>query len=304
MLTMKRITMRSIFFTAATFLLFGGCDYIEVPQQAGSGNNDTDIVVRKVLMEEFTGHTCIACPQGAATIEQLHNIYGNQMITVAVHHGWFADPCPPVGTHPTPNGAPAGSFSEDFTTGTTSGEGYEYEVNFPGLFASLPVGMVNRVGFPGGDYVKQQGQWGGLIDSLVQVPPSADLDIEHTYNTSTRALTLTVDGNFIDAQSGTFNVAVMITEDSLVGWQIDGTVYVPDFVFMHVLRGCVNTPGSIIGTPVLTGNIDANTPFSWTLPSTYTVNSNFVAEHCHLVAILYNTATFEVLQAEEVELVE
>jgi hypothetical protein len=298
---MKYAILKFFSTLAAIILLSCGCDYVDVPQQAGGGGNDADIVIRKVLMEETTGHTCIACPLGATTIEQLHNYYGEQMITIAVHHGWFADACPPVGTHSTPNGAPAGSFSEDFTT---DGEGAEYELNFANVFAVLPNGMVNRLGVPGGTYAKSSAEWGPTIDSLVQIPPSADLDIEHTYNTSTRALTLTVEGDFIDAQNGTFNVAVMITEDSLVGWQIDGSTFVPDFVFMHVLRGCVNTPGSIIGTPVMTGNIDANTPFTWTMQSAYTVNSNFNARHCHLVAILYNTATFEVLQAEEVELVE
>lgn len=300
---MKRFVLStSLFAAAAILVLSGGCDYVDVPQQTGGpGPGDTGVAIRRVLVEEFTGHTCIACPAGAATIEQLHNIYGEQMITVAVHHGWFADPCPP---HPLPNGAPAGSFSEDFTTGTTSGEGYEYEVSFPGLFASLPSGMVNRVGVPSNTHVIGAGDWGSKVDSILQIPPSADLEIEHTYNTTTRALNLTVNGEFIDAQSGSFNVAILLTEDSLVGWQIDGTNYIPDFVFMHVLRGCVNTPGSIAGTQVMTGTIAANSTFSWNMPAAYTVNSNFVDTHCHLVAILYNTTTFEVLQAAEVELVE
>ena len=292
----------TLFMLTAIVLLSCSCDYVDVPRQAGSAGGDTGIVVRRVLVEEFTGHTCIACPAGAAMIEQLHNNYEDQMITVAVHHGWFALPC--IGSHSPPNNAPAGSFTEDFTTGTTSGEGYDYELNFPSLFAALPVAMINRMGYANNTYVIESGNWGSKVDSLLQLPPSAGLEIEHTYNPTTRALNISVDGKFIDAQSGTFNVAVLITEDSLTGWQTDGSTFIPDFVFMHVLRACVNTPGSIIGTQVMSGTIAANSTFSWSMQSAYTVNSSFVAEHCHLVAILYNTATFEVLQAEDVELVE
>ena len=293
---MKKILIPII---AAAFF-FAGCDYVEVPTQTGGTSGGGNGVTRRVLLEEFTGHTCIACPAGAATIEQLHGLYDDQLITIAIHHGWFAEPCPP---HPLPNGAQTGSFSEDFTTGTTSGEGYEYEVNFPAVFSTLPNGMVNRLGFPSGTYPKSQGEWGTLVDSLIQIPASADLEITHTYSTSSRALSMSIDGQFIDAQNGTFNVAVMLTEDSLVGWQIDGTVYIPNFVFMHVLRACVNTPGSIIGTPVMTGSINANSSFTWTLPASYTVDNAYNANHCRLIAILYNTATMEVLQAAEAKLV-
>lgn len=295
--------MKKIMLIATSLVfLFGGCDYVEVPTQAGGSNNGNGNggVTRRVLLEEFTGHICIACPTGAAVIEQMEDLYGDRLVTIAVHHGFFANPCPPS---PLPNNAPDSSFLENFTTGTNSGEGYEYELNYPDVFGTLPSGLVNRAGVPSGSYAKSHGSWPSVVDSVMQLPAVADLEFDTViYNTSSRALNFSVRGEFLSSQNGTFNIVVMLTEDSLIGWQTDGSTYIPDYVFKHVLRACVNTPGSIVGTSVATGSIAPGSDFTFELPAAYTVNANWNAGHCHLIAFIYNTNTKEVLQAAEADL--
>lgn len=288
--------MKKIFLPVITVvLLAAGCDYVDVPTQTGSsGGGGGNGVTRRVLIEDFTGHTCPNCPGAAVTLHNIQDLYPGQVMGIAVHAGWFAEPCPP---HPLPAGATAGSFSEDLRCAT----GNDYDLVY-GLSASPPVGMVNHLGYPG-NVAKSQGSWAGLVDSLLQTPAVADLEFDTViYNSGTRDLNVTMTGKFIDAQNGTFNVAIMLVEDSLTGWQINGTTYIPDYVFMHLLRDCINTPGSIAGTEVATGAIVANSTFTWVMPAAYNVSASYNASHCKLIAYVYNTTTKEVLQAAEVEL--
>lgn len=285
-----------LFLFAAALLILPGCDYVSAPQQAGSsgGGGGGNGITRRVLLEDFTGHTCPNCPSAAVTLHTLQDLYPDQIMAISIHTGWFGDPCPP---HPLPNGAQAGSFSEDLTCATSD----DYDAVYS-MSGSPPVGMVNRLGYPS-NYIKQAGEWASIIDSLLQTTATADLEFDTViYNASTHNLDVSMTGKFIDAQNGTFNLAVMLVEDSLSGWQIDGTTYLPSYVWMHVLRDCINTPGSITGEQVATGTITANSTFNWTLSSSYNVSTSFNPAHCHLIAYIYNTATKEALQAAEADL--
>lgn len=47
---------------------------------------------RKVLIEEFSGVKCVNCPAGSEAIENLIKIYGDQLIAISIHAGFFAPP--------------------------------------------------------------------------------------------------------------------------------------------------------------------------------------------------------------------
>jgi uncharacterized membrane protein len=283
------------FFVAIATLAWG-CDYVEIPTQtnSGGGGGGGNGVTRRVLIEDFTGHTCPNCPSAAVTLHNLQTLYPDQVMGIAIHAGWFSEPCPP---HPLPNGAQSGSFSNDLR----SAAGNDYDLVF-GLSSSPPIGMVNHLGYPN-NYALQQGAWVTKVDSLLQTPAVADLEFDTViYNSSTRELNVTVNGKFITAQNGTFHVCIMLVEDGITNWQIDGSQYLPNYVFDHVLRDCINTPGSIAGTQIATGTIAANSTFNWALPAAYTISNSFNASNCKLVAYIYNTANKEVLQAVEIGL--
>src|SRR5204862_7030097 len=74
-------------------------------------------ITRKILIEDYTGFKCGNCPAGASILyNQLKPIYGNDLITIAVHaspSNTFTEPSPPASLPPN---APAGSYSTDFRT--------------------------------------------------------------------------------------------------------------------------------------------------------------------------------------------
>ena len=284
---------------AAVIAVFGFsmCDYVVDPQQVSTVGPTFDTTLRVALIEEWTGHTCIACPAAAADIEQMETTYGQRFVAISIHDDWFAEPCPP---HPTPNcatGVP-GAFAEDFRCPT----GTAYSAAHTSGPQSPPQGMVNRLGMGNNTEVKTRGVWPGLVDSIVQEPACTSIHIDNTYNSSTRALNVTVRGTWLQAYTGTLNVAIMLTESGMVGWQTNGTSCDSQYTFTNVLRECLNTPGSIAGTQLTTGTTGVGTTWSYSLPSAYTIPAGFIDTNCAVIAILFDTTTGEVLQAWKEEL--
>jgi hypothetical protein len=279
-------------------LTFSMCDYVTDPKDIEDIVITFDTTKRVAIVEEWTGHTCIACPAAARDIEALDSVYGESFIAISIHDDYFAEPCPPHPTPPCGQSTP-GAFSEDFRCAT----GASYSAAHPIGPQSPPQGMVNRLGMATGSEVKNRGTWPGLVDSLVQEDAIASIHIDHSYNTATRAVTATVRGTWLMAYTGNLNVAIMLTESGMVGWQTDGPSACDSvFEFNHVLRECLNTPGSITGSPLFNGTTVVGTTYSYSLPTAYTLPAQFDATHCHLIAILYDTVTGEVMQAWEEQL--
>ena len=88
----------------ALMALFSSCDKVDCPFDDGcDGTTDSGRIIyddslsvapqdqyRVVLLEEFTGHTCTVCPDGAREVERLLDVYGDSLIAVGVHAGTFA----------------------------------------------------------------------------------------------------------------------------------------------------------------------------------------------------------------------
>jgi hypothetical protein len=293
--------MKNIFFAlSASLLLFASCDYVDVPHQAGGSivvpTSDT---IRRIFIEDFTGHTCPNCPRAKEMIEDsLQPHYPGHIIAMAVHTDFYATPCAPNGP---PLGAPNGTFTEDFRV---PGEDANYESIFTVSGFPFPSLLINRHGFPS-SYPTSVGASPTLVDSILRLPMTAYLKITPNYNAGTRVLNVSVAGKFMVDTLGTFNIALFLTEDSIVAAQEDNLLnpaYNLSYTFNGIFRGCINTPGSIIGETTNVGAISANTGISYTSPA-FTVNSNFNPAHCNIIAILYKTTDYGVLQAAESKLI-
>lgn len=49
-----------------------------------------DLIVRNVLIEDFTGQKCPNCPTAAEVVEGLEHIYGEHVVAVSIHSGGLA----------------------------------------------------------------------------------------------------------------------------------------------------------------------------------------------------------------------
>lgn len=262
-------------------VLLPSCDIVEEPFLVPVGGNDTntqDEVVRKVLLEDYTGQKCPNCPEAAEIGHNLQATYGEQVVIIAIHSGNFAEP------------DDSGDFTSDFRTS----EGTELDQFFGIYQYGYPMGMINRTDYSGFPVVLKD-NWQSAVEIQLALEPQADINITNTYNSSTHKLDCSLESEFLEDLDGTYNICVFIIESGIVSPQQTEGGVITDYVHEHMLRTSMNgTWGDPVGSngQAVSGS-KLNNSYSLTLPPTWN------AENCAVVAYIYNTETLEVLQAEE-----
>ena len=277
--------LASLLFIACAFTGFQACDEIEGPYGT-SGNNvvPEDSVVRKVLIEDFTGHTCQACPNAHRKATDLLNTYGEKLVVLAIHADFWAAPYP--------SGAPY--FTYDFRNAVST----QITTDFGVIGQPFPKGMVNRMldSVTGNRLILDWSAWASRLSDWYSRPADAGIDMSATYNAGNRNISASVDVKILKDLSNPSKLAVYFIEDSIIQWQKDGSTNVQSYVHNHVLRGSLNgTYGEDIGT------LNAGDEVSRTYSNTLTPN-DAVPEKVKLVAILTDAVTKEVIQVEEIDL--
>ncbi len=296
---MKKLFIASFVFSCIVSI--SSCDFVTIPEQAGTTvDTTTSTVKHKVLIEDYTGHKCTACPPAAVTANTIIANNGENVIAIGVHAGFFASPMT-TGTQ----------YLQDFRT--TAGTAYDTYFGISAI--GNPNGMINRKDYTASTtvHVKSYGTWAAEVAAELAKPALAKIEFSNTYNTTTRILNCTVNATFLydTLSGGPYKLTAMIVQDSIVADQLDAGVYVPTYVHRHVLRDNINVNGTW-GDDLVTGTLVANTVISknyvYTLPATYPAAggpSSTVcdANHCYVVAFIYNDATKEILQVEEAKII-
>src|ERR1700741_709431 len=75
--------------------LFTACDFVQdanppLTPTDNTGNN-SNIIYRKVLVEDYTGHKCGNCPAAADVLKDLETQYAGKIVPLAIHAGFFAN---------------------------------------------------------------------------------------------------------------------------------------------------------------------------------------------------------------------
>ena len=229
---------------------------------------------RNVLIEDFTGHQCVNCPNATANMEQLIATNPDHIFGLAVHAG--------------PTGLGGYQITDEFypqvlycDAGLTLGK--HFGNDDPGsAFIGNPVFCVNRTK-ANNQFVSNGGA--AIINKANACLSSAlkvNLQAATNYFASTRGLFLHVEAEKID-QSITSDLAVVVcvVEDSLIAPQTvpngldiyDGTVNGRDEVYVHrdILRGMIDnrTYGKVLTAADLGTNSKYYVNYSYKLPSQY-----------------------------------
>lgn len=298
---MKRVGLYIVMAVSVVYL--SGCDKIEgdhFEKNAATDTNytfpeDTTTAVYRVLVEDYTGHTCGNCPNAARELyNNIKPTYGDRLITLGVHADFFAETVPP---HTPPKGSPPGSYSANYNTQA----GTDW-YNFFQLYSN-PLALVSRKDFPAGNHIKTLGAWGTEIASIINRTPRVKIRIHNSYNASTRELKTYSETKFLEQGNSTYKLNVLLAEDSIVSWQEDYAApdtNVANYVHRHVLRGSINGSfGAKVNTDVTTGaGTKVFKGYVTTLPDDWNVN------HMNVIVFLYDDATKEILNVAEAEIIE
>ncbi len=280
---------------ASVFLFLHACDEIEKPyvrnDAADNGddngdddddddNDDDEKLVKKVLLEDFTGHKCVNCPRAHKIVDELKASYGDSLITIAIHAGSYATP------------DNEGHFTADYR----SPAGQELHSAFGLQF--YPAGLINR---------KEEGalyfssSWKAEVQSLMGQEAIVAIDIIPEFDDANNTLDATVAVSFTESYSGAVNVCLFITENGLISPQenrnedVGPVPTIEDYEHNHVLRGSLN---GAWGVPVTTESIMAEMVYEHNF-SDYQISEDWNPDNLNLVAFVYDQTTMEVLQVEK-----
>ncbi|RMG80084.1 MAG: hypothetical protein D6707_06985 [Bacteroidetes bacterium] len=296
--------MKKSIFTLLFFIALWGCDKIDDPYQdyvpsaptANTNNDstsellvDTTDQTQRVFIEDYTGHTCGNCTGAGYTARQLKQTYGDKMIVVGIHAGFFAEPYPPS----------AGKYTTDFRTAA----GDEYYTFFN--VQSNPTIWFDRENVLTSS---TQAPWEAEIINRTSKNARVQLGLKIEYDSTSNTAQIELGAYFFDNIDSSLYVTLSLIEDSIVDWQKNYASGgdpdypvgdVPDYVHRHVLRDNVNG----IWGEQLAANAQKGDLF--TKQYTYTPTNYLDIKHCSIVAYIYNNdhPTRKVLQVTEKHLI-
>jgi PBP1b-binding outer membrane lipoprotein LpoB len=276
----------------SSILIITSCDKVEGPYIT-----DPDSYInpyKKVLIEDFTGHLCANCPGAAREISAIHDLYGDQIIALAIHASTdFARPY----------SASQSGFQYDFRTKW----GEEWDNIFGASAIGLPRGMVNRIG--GQSPTLGKNEWAAVVANELQK------EISFKINISSNTESITVTSDIEKNTNGSFNLVICLVESNIINWQKDGADNVEDYEHNHVLRSVLIDNAMSSSTNFVVGEQIVNT-IEYDLTTLEQFNEDYSSDaeegngnaggwdatNMSIIAFIYNTNTNEVVQVEEANL--
>ena len=288
--------MKNIITLFSFILIITSCDVVEGPYLIDDGgitpaDTSSSTYVKKVLIEDFTGHTCSNCPAAARELEAIHELYGDQIIGMALHVSSFAAPW--VG---------AGKFEYDFRT--QWGNSWS---NFFGISA-LPSGMVNRIGYPN-EHKLGKDEW--LSAAITELEKETDFGISIISDINGDNGTITINTELLNDVNGNYKLVVCLTESNIINWQKDGTEDVENYEHNHALRTVLIDENLSTSTSYTMGD-EIETAITFSLITLEQTNIDYStteggagnaggwnAENISVIAYIYDNTTKEIVQVEE-----
>lgn len=297
----------SIGFILGLIIVISSCDIVTDPYSEGGGGpgdeqyndtvyNDTTVNRRRILLEEFTGHKCPNCPEGADIATQLKVDHPEDFVSVALHNsGSFSEVDLSNASHPYPS---------DFQTETGEILRLKYK------FSSFPGGMLNRTEINGSAKVPYR-SWKQEVNVLIAnadyMKPQFRIQLENIFNSKIgdRSLRIRYKATALLNISGNIAIACYVLESKIIAPQVDNRLaesYVPDYEHNHVLR--IGFPGNGSGKTLFTNPSagDVAEVISENDEISIGLNDDWKPENMTVIVFLFNSDTREILHVEETHL--
>ena len=276
----------------AAFMAFS-CDKVSSPIEGDLIVSDTTFdgkLLRKILVEDYTGQSCGNCPEAAETLKELQKTFKTRIVGLGVHAGYFAD---------------TNFFFHD-TKGISlvcdESEAYDQYFGVSTNFGN-PNGMVSREVFED-QQVVGYGNWGTAINTMYGDLAPLSIEMEMVYDSASRILDVEVFGEYFTDLQGQYNMVLLISEDSVIAPQKfykgvlghDEATWEDDYVHRHVLRGSITGPW---GESWISSTMAASGESYYKAYTDIRLPDHWNVKHCSVVGFLYDTNGRDVLHVEE-----
>ncbi|MBN2892345.1 MAG: Omp28 family outer membrane lipoprotein [Bacteroidales bacterium] len=263
-----------ILFFIATFLY--SCDVLEpdgnyyIADTVSSNDVDTQTVVKKVLLVDFTGIRCTNCPEAHETMHQIQSVYPNKIIAVAIHGTSLAYP---IG---------------DYVTDLRTDDGTEIIDDF-GINA-IPIGLVDK--YEKNSLISETA-WADAVSDVIDETPTVGIKIQNSYNSSNNNLEISIKLISLDEFQSALKLVVFVVEDSIITRQATDSGDIENYVQLNVFRDAVS---DVWGDDVFTTGATLNS--SETKDYSYSFSPDWDAKNSRIVAFVFDD-NYKILNAQE-----
>lgn len=232
---------------------------------------------RNLLIEEFTGIQCTACPDGSRILAQLDSIYGEQVLPISIHAGNFAEPNPDT----------TKVYGIDLRS-NPEGEIIKNTFNPDNTF---PRGIVSRLT----ELSEGKDNWRRTIDAHINDAQTAIIDLDAWYAPNEKYIRVIIDYEYLFNSPADHNLQVYLVEDNIVGWQLDNGVLKSDYNHKYVMRRAVNGAWGSTALPAIQGELYHK---EYVLKK----NGRWKVKDMKVIVYLSDRDSKEILQASQVKL--
>ena len=181
--------------------------------------------IKRIVLEEFSGRSCVNCPLGIVGIENLIELYGDLIVPICIR-----------------------TYSDD-----PLGTGLAEYSAFLG-FAAAPSANINRKGISmpavssnGGYYFSNaqlpegtQKLWQDVVADEMLIPTEADINISLSVDEATNEFVIPVTVRYaMNASNLNLSLFTVVMEDYVEGWQMNGFASVESDVLGEWSKGGV-----------------------------------------------------------------
>ncbi len=220
---------------------------------------------KAVILEEYTGINCPACPYGHTTAENIVSNNPGKVFIINIHNGSYATPT---------------SGQPDFRT--SFGNALQGQTNLGGY----PSATINRHLFTDltevGGTALYYAAWTQAAERILEQASPVNVGLATTYNPETREVSIVVEAYYVEGlpfglESNFMQVAIL--ESNVVGYQAGGGA---SYIHNHILRHLVTGQWGDEIENIEQGSLITRT-------YTYVLEDDFVAENCSVVAFITET---------------
>lgn len=257
--------------------LYPDADTSTYPWPTWMENTNT---LRNVLLEDYTGHTCVNCPSAAAIAKNIEDNSNDQVIVMSVHAS-------------TTNGYQLPE-QPDFPLDHRTTAGNEYANKM--AISVNPLGTVNRK-LSSGHYWILSSSWQTEVNAEVQKSPDFNIQAQYNYFEQTDGLFFHTEVEAINDKSGDFNLINFLVRDTVVAPQKDqGGVVHEEYDHHSMLSANLN---GTWGTSVVSGEIGAGEKiynhYTYKLPDP-DADTTYRVSNLSVITVVCDLDSYEILQ--------
>jgi hypothetical protein len=270
--------MKIIYLLIATIFFIISCDVIEEPYSEDGGGVvvSEDTIYRNVVILELTGIHCANCPKASKEGQRIMDENQGRVFGINAHGlPGFSNPKSPTQPYFIVKAA------TDIYTKTGDNQ--------------LPVGYINYFGNTN-VRTNDATSWDFTAREFLQTPADMDLKIS-VESTGESEFILNTNIVYVNPQSESEKLVAYLVENNIVGFQLDGTEEVEDYIHNHVLRDDI--------IPLTGENLFASVSAGDSLQTSYefsVTNPEWVKSNMKVIAFIFNSENEEILQAAEADL--